>query len=117
MAYNEILVDRIREIISRTHDEVVEKKMFGGLCFMVNSKMCVGVMKDQMMVRFNPDKTEEVMSLEGVSQMNFTGKSMNGFVFVQIDSLYTDTYLLYWINLALDFNEIAKASTKKTKKK
>ena len=113
MAYNEKLADRTREIISLTQKNVEEKKMFGGLCFMVNDKMCVGVEQDRMMVRFDPAKFEEVMEKEGCKPMDFTGKVMKGFVFVDIDVLNTKKKLEYWINLALDFNKKAKPSKKK----
>ena len=113
MAYNEKLADRTREIISLTHKNVEEKKMFGGLCFMVNDKMCVGVEQDRMMVRLDPAKFDEVIEKEGCKPMDFTGKVMKGFVFVDIDVLNTKKKLEYWINLALDFNKKAKASKKK----
>jgi len=56
MAYNEKLADRVRAIIAATHKNVEEKAMFGGLCFMVNDKMCVGIEKERMMVRLDPEK-------------------------------------------------------------
>ena len=115
MAYNEKLADRIREIIALTHKNVEEKKMFGGLCFMVNEKMCVGVENERLMVRLNPDLMEEVMEKEGCNPMDFTGKSMKGFVFVDIEALKTKMKLEYWLKLALDYNKIAKASKKKKK--
>ena len=102
MAYNEKLADRTREIISVTHKNVEEKKMFGGLCFMVNDKMCVGVEKHRLMVRLDPEKFEEVMEKEGVAPMDFTGKIMKGFVFVSEDVLTTKKQLEYWVNLALE---------------
>ena len=117
MAYNEKLADKIREIIAITHKKVVEKKMFGGLCFMVNDKMCVGVEKERIMVRLNPEKYEEVMEKEGCMPMDFTGKVMKGFVFVDADYLNTKKELQYWVNLALEYNKIAKSSKKKAKKK
>ena len=113
MAYNEKLADRTREIISLTHKNVEEKKMFGGLCFMVNDKMCVGVEQDRMMVRLDPAKFVEVIQKEGCKPMDFTGKVMKGFVFVDINVLNTKKKLEYWINLALDFNKKAKPSKKK----
>jgi TfoX/Sxy family transcriptional regulator of competence genes len=115
MAYNEKLADRVREFISLTHEITEEKKMFGGLCFMVDDKMCVGVEKERLMVRLNPDLMEEVMEKEGCKPMDFTGKSMKGFVFVDIEALNTKKKLEYWISLALEFNAIAKASKKKKK--
>jgi TfoX/Sxy family transcriptional regulator of competence genes len=113
MSYNEKLADRVREIIALTHDRVEEKKMFGGLCFMVNDKMCVGVEKERMMVRLDPDVYESVLEKEGCTPMDFTGKVMKGYVFVDAAALNTNKKLHYWVQLALDFNKKAKASKKK----
>ena len=113
MAYDEKLADRTRELIALTHKNVVEKPMFGGLCFMVNDKMCVGVEKERLMVRLDPAKYEEVMEKEGCKPMDFTGKIMKGYVFVDIEALNTKKKLEYWINLALEYNKIAKSSKKK----
>lgn len=113
MAYNEKLADRTREIISLSHKKVEEKKMFGGLCFMVNGKMCVGVEQERLMVRLDPERYDEAMEKEGCKPMDFTGKIMKGYVFVDIDSLNTKKKLEYWVKLALEFNNKAKASKKK----
>lgn len=113
MAYNEKLADRVREIISLTHKNVEEKKMFGGLCFMVNDKMCVGVEKERIMVRLDPMVYDEVMEKEGCKPMDFTGKVMKGYVFVDAAVLNTNKKLDYWVQLALDYNKKAKASKKK----
>jgi len=113
MPYNEKLADRTREIISLTHKNIEEKKMFGGLCFMVNDKMCVGVEQERLMVRIDPALYDEVMEKEGCKPMDFTGKVMKGYVFVDIKVLNTKRKLEYWIKLALDYNKIAKASKKK----
>jgi TfoX/Sxy family transcriptional regulator of competence genes len=117
MAYNEKLADRVREIIAITHKNIEEKAMFGGLCFMVNDKMCVGVEKERLMVRFDPANYDEVMEKEGCKPMDFTGKIMKGYVFVDIDALNTKKKLEYWMKLALDYNKIAKSSKKKSTKK
>jgi TfoX/Sxy family transcriptional regulator of competence genes len=111
--YDEKLVERVREIISLTHKKAEEKKMFGGLCFMVNDKMCVGVERDRMMVRIDPEKYEEALEKPGCSPMDFTGKPMKGFVYVDIDELNTKKKLEYWLGLALEYNKAAKASKKK----
>src|SRR6266511_152767 len=116
MAYNEKLADRTRELISLTHKNVEKKKMFGGLCFMVNDKMCVGVEKERLMVRLDPEKFDEVIEKEGCTPMDFTGKIMKGFVFVSEDALTTKKKLEYWVNLALEYNKTAKPSKKKKKK-
>ena len=113
MAYNEELADRTREIIARTHSNVEEKKMFGGMCFMVEDKMCVGVESERMMVRFDPVLTDEVMEKDGVGPMDFTKRVMKGFAFVESRVLESDKELGYWIDLALQFNKIAKPSKKK----
>jgi len=115
MAYNEKLADMTRELISQTHKNIEEKKMFGGLCFMVNDKMCVGVEKERLMVRLDPDKQDEVMQKEGSKPMDFTGKVMKGFVFVDIEALNTKKKLEYWMDLALEYNKKAKVSKKKKK--
>ena len=113
MAYNENLADRVREIISVTHKNIEEKKMFGGLCFMVNDKMCVGVEQERLMVRLDPAWSDEVLERDGVKPMDFTGKIMKGDVFVDIETLKTKSALNYWLQLALEFNKKAKSSKKK----
>ena len=122
MAYNEKLADRVRELISQTHKNIEEKAMFGGLCFMVNDKMALGVEKERLMIRLDPAKYDDVMEKEGCKPMDFTGKIMKGFVFVDVDVLTTKKKLDYWVQLALEYNKIAKVSkkkapVKKTKKK
>lgn len=116
MAYDEKLAVRTREIISATHKISEEKAMFGGLCFMVNDKMCLGVEKERLMVRLDPAVYEEVIEKEGATPMDFTGRIMKGYVFVDINALNTKKKLEYWIKLALDYNKIAKSSKKKPKK-
>lgn len=117
MAYNEKLADRTRAIIAQTHKKVEEKKMFGGLCFMVNDKMCVGVEKERLMLRIGPEIFDEVIQKEGCTPMDFTGKVMKGFVFVSEEVLNTQKKLDYWIQLALAYNKIAPISKKKTTRK
>lgn len=115
MAFNELLADRTREIIARTETNVEEKKMFGGLCFMVNDKMCLGVMNDRLMVRFDPERYEEIIESGDCRPMDFTGKTMKGYVYVDIDNLSSSKNLEYWIDLALAYNKIAKVTVKKKK--
>jgi TfoX/Sxy family transcriptional regulator of competence genes len=116
MAYDEKLADRVRELVAEKHKNIEEKKMFGGLCFMVNEKMCVGVERERLMLRIDPEKYEEQLEKEGCRPMDFTGKPMKGYVFVDKDVLTTKKQLQYWINLALEYNKIAKASKKKKSK-
>jgi len=102
-----------KEVLKQPEQKVEEKKMFGGLCFMVNDKMCVGVESQRLMVRLDPNKYDEVIEKDGCGPMDFTGKIMKGYVFVDIDALHTKKKLEYWVNLALDYNKIAKVSKKK----
>jgi TfoX/Sxy family transcriptional regulator of competence genes len=113
MSYNEKLADRVREIIALTHNRVEEKKMFGGLCFMVNDKMCIGIESERIMVRLDPAVYEAALEKDGCSPMDFTGKVMKGYVFVDAAVLNTNKKLDYWVQLALDFNKRAKPSKKK----
>jgi TfoX/Sxy family transcriptional regulator of competence genes len=117
MSINESIANRVRELIAEREKNVEEKKMFGGLCFMVNDKMCVGVELNRIMVRFDPDKTAELMEKDGVTPMDFTQKVMKGYAFVDINVLNTKDKLEYWIKLALDYNKIAKPSKKRNSTK
>jgi len=114
MAYSEKLVDRIREALA-TQKLLEEKRMFGGVCFMVNDKMCVGVNGDEMMCRIDPDAAEVALERNYARPMDFTGKPMKGYVFVHEDGLKKKADFEYWINLSLEFNKKAKSSKKKKK--
>jgi len=113
MAYNEKMADRVRELIAVTGLQIEEKRMFSGLCFMVNDKMCVAVRPDSIMVRLDPERSEDMLEKEGVLPMIHSGRIMKGFVFVDDGVLTTKRQLEYWVNLALDFNEFAKSSKEK----
>lgn len=116
MSYNEFLGDRIRHVLLEKNVDFFEKRMFGGLCFMVEEKMCLGIIKDEVMARIGPEKYEKSLLKEGCSEMNFTGTPMKGYVFLTDDATDLESDLEYWIQLALDFNPLAKASKKRTKK-
>ncbi len=113
MAYNEKLAERVREIIAAVYKKVEEKPMFGGLCFMVNDKMCVGVKIDSLMLRIAPELTDEVLEKDGCRPMIMRGKLMQGFIYVDEDVLTTKKKLEYWVGLALVYNKTAKSSKKK----
>lgn len=115
MAFNEELANKIREALVDVPN-VYEKHMFGGVCFMVNDKMCVGVVKDEMMCRINPDKEVDVLEIIGCRPMDFTGKRMKGYVYINDEGMKNKKAFNYWINLCLEFNPLAKASAKKVTK-
>jgi TfoX/Sxy family transcriptional regulator of competence genes len=114
MPYDEKLADRIREAIADKGD-IEEKKMFRGMCFMLNGKMCICVSADEMMCRIDPDLYETVMEKTGVRPMIHNGKTMKGFVYVSQNIIKSKKEFDYWINLSLAFNKTAKASKKRKK--
>jgi TfoX/Sxy family transcriptional regulator of competence genes len=109
MAYHEILANRIREQLQDL-EGVTEKEMMGGLSFMLNEKMCVGVIKDEMMCRIDPKLYEEVLEKTGCHEMLFTGKPMKGWVMIDDSGMKNTAELKYWIALAVDYNQYAKKS-------
>lgn len=117
MAYDEHLADRIHQVLEEKKIAYTTKKMFGGLAFMVDAKMCIGIVKGELMARIGTDAYESALSKDGCKKMNFTGREMKGYVFVNDDGYDLDEDLAYWIQLALDFNPLAKASKKRTKKR
>jgi TfoX/Sxy family transcriptional regulator of competence genes len=112
MAYNEQLTNRIREALAHL-PKVAEKKMFRGVTFMVNGKMCISAGNDEMMCRIDPDTFEAALEKPGCRPMVHGGRIMKGFVFVNEESIRSKKEFDYWIGLALDFNKRAKASAKK----
>ncbi len=112
MAYNEKLADRIREELQYL-PQVEEKKMMGGLTFMVNEKMCIGIIKDEMMCRIDPNFHETAIEMAGCRTMDFTKRPMKGYVMVDDSGMKTKKEFDYWINLCLEFNNKAKSSKKK----
>jgi len=112
MAYSEQLAKRIRERLTALPN-IEEKEMMGGLTFMYNEKMCVGIIKDELMCRIDPDLHETAISKTGCRTMDFTNRPMKGYVMVDESGLKTQKDFDYWINLALDFNKKAKASRKR----
>jgi hypothetical protein len=90
--------------------------MMGGLCFMVKGKMCVGVEKNRLMARIGPDAYDDALTRKGCRPMDFTGRPMRGFVFVEGDALKSDKELASWMELALVYNSLAKKSGRKRAK-
>ncbi len=113
MAYNQQLANRIREQLQEL-EGIEEKEMMGGLCFMLNDKMCVGIVKDELMCRMDPALYEEALEKTGCHEMDFTGRPIKGWVLVGEEGMKNVTDLQYWIRLAIEYNKHAKSS--KTKK-
>lgn len=116
MPYNEQLVDRIAEQLLSLDIAFEEKYMFGGVCFMVDNKMCLGVIKDDMMVRVNPEKEDLLLSRDEARPMDFTKRPMRGYLYIDSTVYHDDSVLNFWVDQCLEFNPLAKASKKKKKK-
>ena len=111
MPFNEIFANRIREIIAGTGEErVEEKRMFGGLCFMVDDKICVAIKTDRMLVRLDPAIYEASLEKDGVIPMARDGAGMKGYIFVMTEVIEHQKDLEYWVKRALEFNPAAKWS-------
>ena len=116
MAYSETLANRIREQL-QDKEGVAEKEMMGGLTFMINDKMCVGIIKDEMMCRIDPELYEEALEKAGCHEMDFTGRPMKGWVIVDESGMKNLEEMNAWIKMAVEFNVLAKKSVRKSKAK
>ena len=116
MAYDEKLAARVRDFFEQRKAKFAEKPMMGGLCFLVADKMCVGVEKERLMVRLDPEIYEAALKRKGCVPMDFTGRPMRGFVFVKHEGYSTARDLASWLDLALEFNPKAKSSKKRRAK-
>ena len=123
MAYDELIADRMRRVFQEKKIVYAEKKMFAGLCFMVDDKMCCGIHYDKkketdlLMARIGETASEMAMDKTGCHPMDFTGRPMRGYVFITPEGYDTEEDLEFWIDLCLAFNPMAKASKKRKKKK
>lgn len=116
MAYNETLANRIAEILLDRKVVFEEKKMFGGIAFMINEKMCCGIVKEELMLRVVDAKYENLLSENYVRPMDFTGKTMRGFVYVAPEGLISLKSLNKYIDIALEFAASDEGKKKKSKK-
>lgn len=110
MAFDPDLAERVRQWFHRQGVTPEEKRMMGGLCFMVDGKMCLGVDSDRLMVRLDPAVYETALQRPGCRPMDFTGRPMKGFVWVSREGVGTDQDLHDWSALALGFNPRARSS-------
>ncbi|TDY72041.1 TfoX-like protein [Leptospira meyeri] len=115
MAINEKLLDRVRKSMEG-QTNVEEKKMFGGLCFMVNGKMCICIRNDEIMCRIDPESIGSILSKKKARPMIHNGHLMKGFVFVNEEDIKTKKEIEYWIQLSLEYNKKSPPAKKKAKK-
>ena len=102
MAYDEGLAHRMREALSDRPD-LSERKMFGGLCFMIGGNMCCGIVGEELMLRVGPDAYAGTLAREHARQMDFTGRALKGMVYVGVDGIAEDDQLTEWLKMAVDF--------------
>ena len=102
MAYDERLAARVRKLLA-PQDGLSDKKMFGGISFMLRGNMCCGVNGDRMMVRVGPDAYEKALSLKHAKPMDFTGKPLRGFVYVESEGVKTAKQIQAWVDRGLKF--------------
>jgi TfoX/Sxy family transcriptional regulator of competence genes len=105
MAYDPGLAERLRDLLSATHSTFTEKKMFGGLSFLLRGNMCCGVIGDELIVRVGKDGTDPALAEPGARVFDFSGRPMAGWVTVAPEGTASDEVLAGWVRRALDFVE------------
>ena len=102
MAYDEKLAERVRRALSG-REGLSDRKMFGGIAYMLDGNMFCGIVKDQLMVRVGPERYDDALARPHAAPMDFTGRSMRGMVYVTPDGFRTDSDLKRWLELGLEF--------------
>ncbi len=102
MAYDEEFAARVREVVAE-QDGITERKMFGGLAFMLSGNMFCGIIGNELMLRVGPARYQEALDTPHVRPMDFTGRPMTGMVYVEAEGCRTDQALEAWISRALGF--------------
>jgi len=105
------LIDRVREALEDV-PRVKEKKMFGGVAFMVNGKMCITARPQRLMCRIDPELHDRAIKRPGVRTVKMNGHAYRGFVHVRADVVATKRSLDRWVRLCLDYNKRAKSSSR-----
>lgn len=102
MAYDERLAERVRHVLT-PHRGVSERRMFGGIAFLLRGNMCCGVLKDELIVRVGPDGYADALSRPHARPMDFTGRAIKGLVYVSRDGYRTERGLAAWVGRGVDF--------------
>ena len=117
MAYDENLSKIIHDTLVVLEQDFVEKKMFGGIAFMIDEKMACGIVKDELMIRIMPERYEAALAKPEARDMDFTGRPMKGFLFVSQEGLQTTAEIKEWLRLGIEFAEKTEKKPKKKPKK
>ncbi len=102
MAYDEQLAERVRAVVSDRED-VSEKPMFGGLCLLAHGNMFAGIQGETLMARVGKERHDELVARPGARIMDFSGRPMRGFLYVDAEGIGTDEQLAEWVALSLEF--------------
>ena len=102
MAYNEELAQRVRKLLAPI-ENIQERRMFGGLAFMLNGNMCCGIERENLVVRTGPKGYDDALARSHARVFDFTGRPMRGFVYVETAGLEEETELGDWIKMAVKF--------------
>jgi hypothetical protein len=102
MAFDASIADRVRPLMRRKRG-FAEKKMFGGVGFLLDGNMCVGVWKEFLIVRCGPDAYQDALQRRGVREFDITGRAMAGWVMIEPVGFRDDAELTEWVTLAVDF--------------
>lgn len=102
MAFSEEVTERLRGLLTMIPG-VSEKKMFGGIAFMVNGNMCCGVIGDELIVRLDPDEYDEAIARPHAREFDFSGKPMRGWIYVEAGGFETEKQLGDWVQMGVDF--------------
>ena len=102
MAFDEAVAERVRDALAGAPD-VVEKKMFGGIAFMVRGNMCCGVIADRLMLRVGPVVYDTALSRPHAKPMDFTGRPMKGMIYVEPAGFASPVALKKWVDRAMEF--------------
>lgn len=103
MAYDEGLAARARRVLSERPENVTERRMFGGLCFMADGAMCCGVQRDALIVRVGPERYAEALTRPHTRVFDMTGRVSKGMVVVDTAGVRTEANLKKWVELGLAF--------------
>ncbi|MFA7272680.1 MAG: TfoX/Sxy family protein [Crocinitomicaceae bacterium] len=113
MAIDSYFLERLQNALKSRGLDWDEKRMFGGICFMVHDKMCFGSFRNGLMVRVAPEEAEHLLQGEYTSQMMQAQRPMVGFLIVEMEGVDRESDLDFWIDKCLEYNPKAKASKKK----
>ena len=102
MPFDDKLAIRVRKILEKI-EGLSEKKMFGGICFLVNGNMALGLVNNDLMIRVKPDDSEKLLSLPHVRKMDFTGRPLKGFLYIGAKGTESDKDLRKWVMKSIDF--------------